>query len=55
VHDRARLAEVRTLLCDASKAARLLSWRPAVTFQAGLSRNIEWELDRNRALGRGIA
>lgn len=47
-YDRARLAEVNHLLCDASKAGRLFGWRAEVSLDEGLTRNIEWERNRRR-------
>ncbi len=38
----ARAAEVAALCCDASRAATLLRWRPEVTLDEGLRRNIAW-------------
>jgi nucleoside-diphosphate-sugar epimerase len=46
VHDGARLAEVKLLLCDFSKARRLFGWQPTVDFEEGLRRNIEWDRKR---------
>jgi nucleoside-diphosphate-sugar epimerase len=47
-YDRARLAEVNHLLCDASKATRLFAWYAAVDLDEGLTRNIEWERNQRR-------
>jgi nucleoside-diphosphate-sugar epimerase len=49
VHDRARPAEVKHLLCDASKAGAVLGWRPVVSYAEGLRRNMEWERLRCQA------
>ncbi len=46
VHDESRLAEVRHLLCDASKARRLFEWEATVPLDEGLARNIAWERQR---------
>lgn len=35
-------SEVSRLVADASKAERLAGWRPAVTFEEGLRRTIDW-------------
>jgi dTDP-glucose 4,6-dehydratase len=35
-------SEVERLLADATKANRELGWKPAVSFQTGLERTIEW-------------
>jgi len=42
VHTKKRLAEVKRLCCDASKAAQLFNWKPTVSIEEGLRRNIEW-------------
>lgn len=42
VHGAPRPAEVRSLLCNCSKAWRLLGHRAGVTLDEGLSRNIAW-------------
>jgi nucleoside-diphosphate-sugar epimerase len=49
VHIEHRLAEVKLLLCDNSRAKRLLDWKPEVDFDEGLRRNIEWERARLEA------
>jgi len=41
-HVKKRVAEVQKLRCDATKARRLLGWRPKVSLEDGLKRNIEW-------------
>jgi nucleoside-diphosphate-sugar epimerase len=46
VHDRARLAEVKHLLCDHSRAERLFGWKPVIDLDEGLRRNIAWERAR---------
>lgn len=38
----ARAAEVSRLCCDASLARDLLGWRPAVSVEAGLAKNVAW-------------
>ncbi|MFO7264399.1 MAG: NAD-dependent dehydratase [Bacillaceae bacterium G1] len=44
--DQARLrpekSEVRRLLADSTKAARVLQWRPTVPLEEGLRRTVEW-------------
>lgn len=42
VHVEKRAAEVQKLCCNASKACRLFGWRPTVSIEEGLKRNIEW-------------
>jgi NAD dependent epimerase/dehydratase len=45
-------SEVERLLCDNTKARRLLGWNPKVTLEEGLSRTIEWvklNIDRYKA------
>lgn len=49
VHVEHRLAEVKLLLCDSSKARQLLGWSPEVDFDEGLRRNIAWERTRLEA------
>ncbi len=46
--DDMRLAEVRHLLCDNSKAKRLFGWTPQVSFDEGLKRNIAWQKQQPR-------
>jgi len=38
-------SEVRTLLCDAGKAARLTDWQPRVGLEAGLERTAKFIRD----------
>jgi NAD dependent epimerase/dehydratase len=38
-------SEVERLVCDASKARRLLDWAPTVAFDEGLRRTVEWMRD----------
>ena len=45
---RIRPSDVETLICDCSKANRLLEWFPTVTFREGLDYTIEW-IRKNRA------
>lgn len=42
VHTKERLAEVKRLCCDSSKAVRLFKWKAQVSIEDGLQRNIEW-------------
>jgi nucleoside-diphosphate-sugar epimerase len=46
VEDEARIrpgdSEVERLLCDNSKARRVVGWSPRVTLEDGLARTIEW-------------
>jgi NDP-hexose 4,6-dehydratase len=42
IHVKKRLAEVQKLRCNASRATRLFSWKPRVSIEEGLKRNIEW-------------
>ncbi|MCB9714776.1 MAG: SDR family NAD(P)-dependent oxidoreductase [Myxococcales bacterium] len=42
VHGPPRAAEVRRLCCDHGLATRLLGWRPRVTLDDGLARNLAW-------------
>lgn len=46
VHTEHRLAEVKLLLCDNRRAAQLFGWRPEVSFDDGLRKNIDWERAR---------
>lgn len=46
VHDERRLAEVKHLLCDASKAKRLFGWEATVDLEEGIRRNVAWERAR---------
>lgn len=41
-------AEIMKLLCDSSKAERLLGWKPTVTLEQGLAKTRAW-LEENRA------
>ncbi|HLX60802.1 MAG TPA: GDP-mannose 4,6-dehydratase [Planctomycetota bacterium] len=41
VHDHPQ-AEIAKLLCDNSKAAQMLGWRPAVSLEEGIRRTREW-------------
>lgn len=41
VHDHPQ-AEIARLLCDNSKAAQVLGWRPAVSLEEGIQRTREW-------------
>ena len=38
-------SEVRVLVCDNSKAADLLGWRPTVSLEDGLSETVDWMRD----------
>ncbi len=42
-------SEIRKLLCNASKAERLLGWRPEVTLEEGLRRTEQWIRDNELA------
>lgn len=42
IHVKKRLAEVKKLCCDASKARKLFGWRATVGIEEGLRKNIEW-------------
>ncbi len=42
VHVKKRLAEVKKLCCNASKAYRLFKWRATVSVEEGLRKNVEW-------------
>jgi nucleoside-diphosphate-sugar epimerase len=42
VHEVPRRGDVQDLVCDSSKAERLLGWKPKVTFTNGLWWTIEW-------------
>ncbi len=46
-------ADVPTTWADASKAAGLLDWRPAVSIEEGLRRSVEWYL-ANRDMARSV-
>ncbi len=43
VHVEKRLAEVQRLICDYGLAKKLFGWKPMVSIEEGLQRNIEWE------------
>lgn len=42
VHVRRRLAEVKKLCCNPSKAYKLFKWRATIPIEEGLKKNIEW-------------
>lgn len=42
VHVAERAAEVQKLRCDPAKAMRVLGWKPTVSIDEGLRRNIDW-------------
>ena len=42
IHVKKRLAEVKKLRCNTSKAYRLFKWRAHVPIEEGLKKNIEW-------------
>jgi len=44
-------SEVMRLVCDNSKAARLLDWRPAHNLETGLSKTIAWFTDESNLAG----
>ncbi|MHA1297865.1 MAG: GDP-mannose 4,6-dehydratase [Candidatus Helarchaeota archaeon] len=44
-----RLAEVQRLICDYSRAKKLFGWEPRVSFDEGLKKNIEWEINRRKS------
>lgn len=48
VHTDDRVAQVKRLICDYSLAKKLFGWRPRVSFEEGIRRNVEWVL-KNRA------
>jgi len=43
VHVEKRLAEVQRLICDYGLAKKLFGWKPIVSIEEGLQRNIKWE------------
>ncbi len=47
-----RVGDVRDSQADISKAARLLGYRPQVTFEEGLRRTVEWERFSLKCQGR---
>ncbi len=47
-------SEVERLLCDNSKARRLLGWEPGVTLEEGLQRTIAWLRDNQHRYKAGI-
>jgi len=49
VRNRPEKSEVERLLCDNSKAKKLLGWEPKISFDDGLKRTIEW-ISNNIAL-----
>jgi nucleoside-diphosphate-sugar epimerase len=51
-HAEPRAADVRDSQADISKARRLLGYSPSVSFEAGLSRTIEWY--RGASAGAGV-
>lgn len=42
IHEAARAGEIQRIYLDASRAARVLGWKPQVTFEEGLRRTVEW-------------
>jgi dTDP-glucose 4,6-dehydratase len=42
VHVEKRLAEVQRLICDYGLAKKLFGWKPMVSIEEGLHKNIEW-------------
>jgi len=46
VHLRKRTSEVQRLVCDYGLARRFFGWRPRVSFEEGLRRNIAWARSR---------
>ena len=42
IHDAPRPGEVQRIYLDASRAARVLGWKPTVSFDEGLRRTVEW-------------
>ena len=42
VHVKKRLAEVKKLRCNAGLAKKLFGWKPTISVEEGLRRNIEW-------------
>ena len=45
-HVESRQADVKRLICDYSLANKLFGWKPKVSFEEGLRKNIEWEKER---------
>ena len=45
-HVESRQADVKRLICDYSLANKLFGWKPKVSFEEGLKKNIEWEKER---------
>ena len=42
IYDKPRAGDVRDSQADISKAARLLGYKPLVTFEQGLKNTVEW-------------
>ncbi len=42
IHEPARVGEVQRIYLDATRAGRVLGWKPSVTFAEGLRRTVEW-------------
>ena len=57
IHDPGRVrpdaSEVRRLVCDASKAEKLLGWRARVDLEQGLAETVEWFRARRGAYAAG--
>lgn len=49
---RPKTSEVMRLLCDSSKAYKLLNWSPCVTIEEGLKRTISWFSDNKKYFDR---
>ncbi|MHA1377699.1 MAG: GDP-mannose 4,6-dehydratase [Candidatus Helarchaeota archaeon] len=49
VHIEKRLAEVQRLICDYSKAKELFGWKPKISIDEGIKKNIEWEINRRKS------
>ena len=42
VHVRKRTSEVQRLICGYGRAKKLFGWRPRISIEEGLKRNIQW-------------
>jgi UDP-glucose 4-epimerase len=49
VYEAARPGEVQRIFLDASRARRVLGWKPRTAFREGLERTVEWTRSRAAA------
>jgi UDP-glucose 4-epimerase len=49
IYEAARPGEVQRIFLDASRARRVLGWKPRIPFREGLERTVEWTRSRAAA------